>query len=63
MGKIKIDGNNNQVYNRIKNSHINSDDHSTHNTSTAKWVGIASLIVAILGLILNYWDSIVELFK
>ena len=60
---IKIEGDNNHVYNKIKDSRINSNDMSTHNHSTAKWIGIASLIVAILGLILRYWSSIVQFFK
>lgn len=63
MGNININGDNNQVYNKIRRSRINSEDKITHNHSTVKWVGIASLIVAILGLVLRYWSSIVGLFK
>lgn len=63
MGDIRINGDNNQVYSRLKKSRINSEDKTTHNHSTVKWVGIASLIVAILGLLLRYWSSIVGLFK
>ena len=63
MSKIEIKGDNNQVYNGIKKSRINSNDNTTNNHSTAKWVGIASLIVAIIGLLLRYWKDIVSLFQ
>ena len=63
MGKIEIKGDNNQVYSNVKKSRINSDEKTTHNHGTVKWVGIASLIVAILGLLLRYWENIVQLFK
>ncbi len=63
MSKIEIKGDNNQVYNDIKKSRINSNDNTTKNNSTAKWIGIASLIVAIIGLLLKYWKDIVSLFQ
>ena len=66
MGDIKIIGDNNQVYNKVKNSRINSDDNITNNNSNKKWIAVASLIVAILGLIvtcIKYWDSISHFFN
>ncbi len=63
MSKIEIKGDNNQVYNDIKKSRINSNDNTTNNYSTAKWIGIASLLVAIIGLLLGYWKDIVSLFQ
>jgi hypothetical protein len=66
MGGIKINGDNNQVYNKVKNSRINSDESITNNNTTKKWIAVASLIVAILSLIvtcIKYWDSISQLFN
>ena len=66
MGGIKINGDNNQVYNKVKNSRINSDDTITNNNTTKKWITVTSLIVAILGFIvtcIKYWDSISQLFN
>ncbi len=63
MSKIEIKGDNNQVYNDIKKSRINSNDNTTKNYSTAKWIGIASLLVAIISLLLGYWKDIVSLFQ
>jgi hypothetical protein len=66
MGGIKINGDNNQVYNKVKNSRINSDDTITNNNTTKKWIAVTSLIVAILGFIvtcIKYWDSISQLFN
>lgn len=66
MRKIEINGDNNQVYNKVKNSRINSGDHITDANSSKKWIGIASLIVAILGLVvtcIRYWESIIQIFK
>ena len=66
MGGIKINGDNNQVYNKVKNSRINSDDTITNSNTTKKWIAVTSLIVAILGFIvtcIKYWDSISLLFN
>lgn len=66
MGGIKIHGDNNQVYNKVKNSRINSDDTITNNNTTKKWIAVTSLIVAVLGFIvtcIKYWDSISQLFN
>ncbi len=66
MGGIKINGDNNQVYNKVKNSQINSDDTITNSNTTKKWIAVTSLIVAILGFIvtcIKYWDSISQLFN
>lgn len=63
MSKIEIKGDNDQVYNDIKKSRINSNDNTTKNYSTAKWIGIASLLVAIISLLLGYWKDIVSLFQ
>lgn len=74
MGSIKIKGDNNQVYSDIKDSRINSDDNIhtinndtiTNNNSSKRWIGVASLIVAIIGLIITcivYRDSIIQFFK
>jgi hypothetical protein len=66
MGGIKINGDNNQVYNKVKNSRINSDDTITNSNTTKKWIAVTSLIVAILGFIvtcIKYWDSISQLFN
>ena len=63
MSKIEIKGDNNQVYSDIKKSRINSNDNTTKNYSTAKWIGIASLLVAIISLLLGYWKDIVSLFQ
>ncbi len=55
MSKIEINGDGNQVFENIKKSRINSNDNNTNTTigSTAKWIGIVSLIVAIIGLVLK----------
>lgn len=74
MGSIKIKGDNNQIYSDIKDSRINSDDNFhtinndtiTNNNSSKRWIGVASLIVAIIGLIITcivYRDSIIQFFK
>lgn len=66
MRNIKINGDNNQVYNKVKNSQINSNDTITNNNTTKKWIAVASLILAILGFIvtcIKYWDSISQLFN
>ena len=74
MGSIKIIGDNNQIYSDIKDSRINSDDNFhninndtiTNNNSSKRWIGVASLIVAIIGLIITcivYRDSIIQFFK
>lgn len=66
MRSIKINGDNNQVYNKVKNSRINSNDTITNNNTTKKWIAVASLIVAILGFIvtcIKYWDSISQLLR
>lgn len=62
MSKIEIKGDDNHVYNDIKKSRINSSDNTTKNYSTAKWIGIASLFVTIIGLLLGYWKDIVSFF-
>lgn len=55
MSKIEINGDGNQVFEKIKKSRINSNDNNTNTTigSTVKWIGIVSLIVAIIGLVLK----------
>lgn len=66
MRGIKINGDNNQVYNKVKNSRINSDDTITNNNTTKTWIAVASLIVAILSFIvtcIKYWDSISQLIN
>lgn len=66
MGRIEINGDNNKVYNKIKKSRINSSDITNTNNSTWKWVGLASLAVAIISLIIKVivsWSDIVQLFK
>ena len=63
MSKIEVKGDGNQVYHKVKKSRINSNNQTTNNYSTVKWVAVASLIVAVVDLILRYWSSIVQLFK
>jgi hypothetical protein len=63
MSKIEVKGDGNQVYHKVKKSRINSNEQTTNNYSTVKWVAIASLIVAVVGLVLRYWSSIVQVFK
>lgn len=68
MGKIEIKGDNNQVYSEIKDSVVNSHDNDIkiNNGSAWKWVGLLSLIVAVIGLILKFiigWDAIVQFFN
>ena len=66
MRGIKINGDNNQVYNKVKNNRINSDDTITNNNTTKTWIAVASLIVAILSFIvtcIKYWDSISQLIN
>lgn len=66
MSSINIKGNNNQIYDNVKRSRINSDDHSVKINPAVKWVGIVSLIVAIIGLVLKFivgWDTICQFFK
>ena len=66
MSKIEINGDNNHVYHKVKKSRINSDNNTTKTSSTLKWVGLASLIVAIIGLALKFivgWDAIIKFFN
>lgn len=66
MSKIEINGDRNQVYSNVKNSRINSKGKSINHYSTSRWIGLASLGVAILGLIvacIANWDKIVVFFN
>ena len=66
MSKIEINGNNNQVYHKVKKSRINSDNNTTTTSTAWKWVGLASFIVAVIGLLLKFivgWDAIVKFFN
>ena len=66
MSKIEVNGNNNQLYHKVKKSRINTDGSKTNSGSGWKWVGLVSLIVAIIGLIIEFivgWDTIVKFFK
>lgn len=65
MGSIKIDGDNNQVYNNVKNSKINSENTIGSETSEHKLGTCIGLIIAALSLIATCiigWNEIVAFF-
>ena len=66
MGNIKINGDNNHVYNDIKNSSINSNDIAVNSGVNKKWSVWVSIIIAALTLIATCvigWDAIIGFFK
>ena len=66
MGKIEIKGNNNQVYNDIKNSRINSDSVNANNDNKTKWSTWITIVIAALTFIATCiigWDEIVDFYK
>lgn len=66
MSKIEVKGNKNQIYSDIKRSNINTQEQSSNHNVEKKWIGLASLCVAVLGLIvacIANWEKIIQLFK
>ena len=63
MSKIEIEGNNNQVYNRIKRSCVNSDDvHREAKRHWTTWIAIGVAILTLIATCIIGWDKIVEFF-
>lgn len=61
MSKINIEGNSNQVFSNIKNSNINNS--TSISKGTTKWIGICSLLVAIIGVIISLivnWEAVIN---
>lgn len=61
MSKINIEGNSNQVFSNVKNSNINNSTWTSKGTT--KWVGICSLLVAIIGVIISLivnWEAVIN---
>ena len=66
MSKIEIKGDNNQVYNDIKKSRINSNDINVNQDSKKKWGTWIAIIIAALTLVATCiigWNHIVDFFK
>ena len=66
MSKIEIKGDNNQVYNDIKKSRINSNDINVNQDSKKKWGTWIAIIIAALTLVATCiigWNQIVDFFK
>lgn len=63
MSKIEIEGNNNQVYNRIKRSRINTDDISWEpKRHWATWITISVAVLTLIATCIIGWDKIVVIF-
>ena len=61
MSKITIDGDNNHVFCDVKNSNINST--TSTNKGTTKWIGLCSLLVAIIGVLISLivnWETVLN---
>lgn len=66
MGKIEIKGDNNQVYNGVKNSRINSNDKNVNQEPKKDWGTWIAIVIAVLTLVATCiigWDHIVDFFK
>lgn len=66
MGSIKIDGDNNQVYNNVKNSKINSENTIGCETSEHKlgtWIGLIIAVLSLIATCIIGWNEIVAFFN
>lgn len=66
MGNIKINGNNNQVYNQVRNSKINSENESVSETSEHKlgtWIGLVIAALSLIVACIVDWNEIVAFFN
>ena len=63
MSKIEIKGNNNQVYNRVKRSRINSVDvNGEPQKHWATWITIGVAVLTLIATCIIGWDRIVAFF-
>ena len=64
MSKIEIKGNNNQVYNNVKRSRINSDEvNGTSKNHWAVWITIGIAVLTLIATCIIGWDNIVAFFE
>ena len=66
MSNIEVKGDKNQIFSNIKKSKINSQEQPSSNFIEKRWIRLASLCVAVLGLIvacIANWEKIIQLFK
>lgn len=66
MSNIEIKGDNNQVYNGVKNSRINSNDKNVNQEPKKDWGTWIAIVIAVLTLVATCvigWDHIVDFFK
>lgn len=63
MGKIEIKGNNNQVYNNVKRSRINSaEENGEPKKHLATWIAISVAVLTLIATCIIGWDRIVAFF-
>lgn len=62
MSKVEINGNDNQVYQNLKNSNINSSQASPKVSTWVKYSAVIGTIAMIIAAIAN-WDKIMQLFQ
>lgn len=66
MGNIKINGNNNQVYNQVRNSKINSENESVSESSEHKlgmWIGLVIAALSLIVACIVDWNELAAFFK
>lgn len=66
MGSIKINGDNNEVYNQVKNSKINSEKKIVSETSEHKletWIGLIIAALSLIAACIIGWNEIVAFFN
>lgn len=63
MSKVEIKGNDNQVYQNLKNSNVNSSSQASPKVSLwVKYSALIGTIAMIIAAIAN-WDKIMQLFQ
>lgn len=63
MSKIEIKGNNNQVYNNVKRSRINSAEvNGEPKKHLTTWIAIGVAVLTLIATCIIGWDSIVAFF-
>lgn len=63
MSRIEIKGNNNQVYNRVKRSRINSNNvNGEPKNHWAVWITIGVAVLTLIATCIIGWDKIVAFF-
>lgn len=66
MRDIKINGDNNQVYNQVRNSKINSENENICETPEHKletWVGVIIAALSLIATCIIGWNEIAAFFK